>query len=199
MVARVENISFDAKIRAGRVKTFLALGDFEMDESTISDPVKQEDYFAVGDRLAELGVTASSGIVVLPENLKDVEAKTDFVYSSSSTDLLKLFRLNNIEASSPSAQPLTERRNHDYTLYLPILFYSAAYLAENPQAMSVTLGVISNYATEFLKGYAGGGKVDISFAIETHKTKTKSVKKYSYSGPPKQLSTLLKFVESQDE
>ncbi len=170
-----------------------------MDESTISDSVKREDFFDVRDRLAELGVASSSGIVVLPGNLESAEAKTDFVYASSSTDLLKLFRLNNIEASSPSAEPLTERRNHDYTLYLPILFYSAAYLSENPQAMSMTLGVISNYATDFLTGYVGGGKVDISFAIETHKTKTKSVKKYSYSGPPEQISTLLKCVESRDE
>ena len=152
------------------------------------------DFIDVRSRIAELDLDQPTGLAILPNNLDSAESQADFVYAASSETITKLLRTNDLQIEALSPRPLTTRRDHDYTLVLPTLFVAAAYLSENPNAISVALGVIANYATQMMQGVRGGGRVRASITVET--AKTKSVKRIDYEGPPSGLSDMAKLVES---
>ena len=161
--------------------------------------METSDYIDVDSRTRELGLDLPGGAVVLPYNLDDAEKSSDLIYPGSSGTVLKLFRAESeVDVVGLTESPLPERRDHDFTLIFPVLFFSAAYLSENPHAISVTLGVISNYATKMLQGVPRGGNVKISLAIESKETKTTKTQKIDYEGPPDKLEDLIKFAESID-
>jgi hypothetical protein len=152
------------------------------------------DFIDVRSRIAELELDQPTRLAILPDNLESAESPANFVYAASSEDVTKLLRTNGLQIEALSPRPLTTRRDNDYTIVLPTLFVAAAHLTENPDSISVVLGVIANYATRRMQGVPGGGKVRASIAVET--TKTKSVKRIDYEGPPSGLSEMAKLVES---
>jgi hypothetical protein len=148
----------------------------------------------VRSRIAELAVKQPDGIAILPANLETATSESDFVYAGSAEDVAKLLRQSGLRVQSLSPHPLPTRRDHDVTLVLPTLFVAAAYLSENPNAISVTLSVIANYAMQMMQGIPRGGKVRLSVSVET--TKTKVVKRIDYEGPPTGLSEVTKLAET---
>lgn len=152
------------------------------------------DFIDVRSRIAALGLSLPSGMVVLPYNLDDATQPSELIYAGSASAVLKVLRTSGKVAAAITEEPLTMRRDHDFTIVLPTLFFAAAYLSDNPHAISVALGVIGNYATQMMQGIPSGGRVKLSVAVET--TKTKTVRKIDYDGPPSGLAEVAKLAET---
>ena len=161
----------------------------------MSQPMEPTDFIDVRSLVSSLKLTVPDGITVLPNNLNEASNSSELIYSGSATAVLKLFRDHDQVCANPlTAEPLPMRRDHDYTIVFPTLFFGAAYLSQNPQVMSVALSVIANYATQMMQGVQGGGNIKLSVAVET--TKTKTVKKIDYDGPPSGLPEVAKIAKT---
>ena len=75
----------------------------------------------------------------------------------------------------------------------PIIFISAALYSQNPSLVSVALGVVGNYATDFLKGLGGSNQVRLEIVVEN--TSGGSFKRILYKGPAKGVGDLAHIVE----
>lgn len=176
----------------------------EQDEQTAIDWLEQRtttinisDYIPVFEKLDELGCSYSEGIAILPVDFEAATSSTTTRQLMGTLAIQKLFRISNL--------PYSEiRRGNEKPSYIgyrasewviPTLFFSASLLSENPTIISVSLGVIANYLTDFLK--ESGGKKNGRLDIVVEKNKSKICKKISYEGPVdgiKELADIAKEV-----
>lgn len=140
----------------------------------------QIDEVDLTSALKQLDIELPTTIAFFPENLKTATSTTEFVFSDSLVDLNKVLKKNNlaIPALGGTSNLTRSRKNAD--IYIPAIFFGASILSENPNLVSLSLNIVSNYLTDFFKGRLGPKKSHIELYIET-KEKGK-VKKISYTG-----------------
>ena len=158
------------------------------------------DYISVSERLEELGARYPIGLALLPANFESAESADSFRQLSTAATVKTLFRNNGIPQDDivDRAKRPQYIQNNSFELILPTLFVSAAFISENPNLVSIALNVISSYAVDFFKGMSGDKTVKAEVIVE--KTKTKTCKKITYSGPVDGLKELAKIVkEASDE
>src|SRR6266540_1393657 len=151
-----------------------------------------EDFVSVADRVAQLGCTVPRRIAILPENLQSATDRSKLLYGSEAATIRKLFRDANfaLDELLPTGERVPAIHNKHFE-WSPFLFISAALLSHDPHAVSIALGIISNYATDFFKGMPGK-KVKLTVIVE--KKKDKSCKKLSYEGNVAGLASLADIV-----
>jgi hypothetical protein len=64
-----------------------------------------------------------------------------------------------LDKIEPAGVKIPFQDDRDSTLLLPILFFGASYLSENPNLLNVALGVMANYVTDWFKGKMGNNRV----------------------------------------
>jgi hypothetical protein len=69
---------------------------------------------------------------------------------------------------------------------------SASLLSQNPHVISVALGVVSNYLTDWFKGIPGSKKVRLDVVVE--QTEGQTYKRIHYEGDPEGLNELARIV-----
>lgn len=75
------------------------------------------------------------------------------LYSTHTPTVEKLIRQAGLEVARPNLPGQTRYRDERSLEWMgPVLFFSAAALAQNPEIMSVSIGVIANYVTELFRG-----------------------------------------------
>ena len=156
------------------------------------------DYASVADHAAELGCVVPTGIAILPENFADATVRSDLLYGSEAATVRKLFRNSHfpIDDILPPGERVPAIHNKHFE-WAPLIFISAALLSHDPNAVSVALGIVSNYATDFFKGMPNK-KVKLTVVVE--KKKDRSCKKVDYEGDVAGLASLAKIVrEISDE
>ena len=146
------------------------------------------DYVHVAHRASELGCVIPSGIAILPENFSEVGARQELLFGSEASTIRKLLSDEKLPLTEilPSGERVRSVHNKHFE-WAPLLFIAAALVSENPNAVSVALGVISNYATEFFKG-SPGKSVKLKLVVE--RKKDKSCKLLSYEGDVEGLKSL---------
>jgi hypothetical protein len=153
--------------------------------------VNVTEYVRVTDRASELGCLIPTRLAILPENFPRVAARQDLLFGSEAATMRKLFRNNNFPLDDilPADERVGSIHNKHFE-WAPLLFISFALLSENPHAVSVALGIISNYATEFFKGLPGH-KVKLNVVIEK---KNRDCKMLSYEGDVAGLNSLPEII-----
>ncbi len=136
-------------------------------------------------------------IILLPQNYELTNNKEDLFFNEEIKTVSKMFSLNSLdnfiikfdgeEIDSYIAQKSGE-------IILPSIFVSSLILTENPQLVSVALGVISNYATTLLKGIPKRNQT-VEFKIINKNSKTKKLSKIEYKGNIEGISELAKVVK----
>ena len=129
-----------------------------------------------------------------------------FVYSANTPTIEKLLREANLGTMRPVLKGQLRYRDEQSIVWLgPILFFSAAALAENPNLMSIALGVISNYLTDFFRGTSTPNP-EVKLDVIQEITPKKKFRHAVYSGPvaglsslPEVLRTTFKEFESQEK
>jgi len=146
------------------------------------------DYVSVADRIAELGCNVPSGIAILPDNFPKAATRQDLLFGSEASTIRKLFKNNNfpIDDLLPVGERVGAIHNKHFE-WAPLLFISVGLLSNDPNAVTVALGIIANYATDFFKGMSGK---NVKLNVVVEKKKDHTCKMISYEGDISGLSTL---------
>lgn len=151
------------------------------------------DYVCVAERAIALGCQVPTGMTLLPDNFETATARVDLLFRSEAATIKTLFRNNQFPLTDllPTGERAPSIHNKNFE-WAPALFISAAMLSENPDAVSVALGIISNYATDFFKGM---GHKNVRLVIVVEKKKNHTCKKISYEGDIAGLSSLPEVIQ----
>lgn len=158
-----------------------------------------KDYIDVRLRVAELGGIYPSTFSLLPSNFADAGSVAELRQVSEAATVKTLLRKANIpqqDIFSPEQRP-PYIQNNSFEWVAPTLFIAAALLSENPHAVSVALGVISEYAADVIRGFGARNKVELRIVVEQAKSKT--FKEISYKGPPEGLKELDAIIRATAE
>ena len=153
------------------------------------------DYCRVDERAAELGCLCPHGIALLPENFDTARDQTGLLRRTRGTTLLKALRASNVPVSEllPRSERIPYITNKHFEWVIPTVFISAAVLSENPVAVSVALGVLANFITDFFKGIPGKKTARLNIIVE--KKLNRSCKKISYDGDVSGLESLADIIK----
>jgi hypothetical protein len=154
------------------------------------------DYVRVEARAAELGCVYPTGMAILPENFDTAADYIDLRQQSEAGTVRTLFRTNGLSLVEvlPELKPVPYIQNNSSEWVGPTLFISYAFFSENPLVVSVALGILANYLTEFFKGLPGKNKITLNIVVE--KTPERSCKKISYEGNAEGLESLPEIIRS---
>ncbi len=154
------------------------------------------DYPSVSDRAKALGLSAPTGLAILPENLTDATTATELRFADGTATVRTLFRNDGIDHELLIATG--ERPQHlvlkDADWYGPTLFIAAALATENPQLVSIALSLIANYLTDFFKGRGGRSTAKLQVVVE--KGPDGTCKMLSYEGDISGIADLKKAVQA---
>ncbi len=151
------------------------------------------DYVQVPKRLDELSCSYSGGVAMLPVNFETATSTENLSHYSETPTIKKLFRGSNIpytEIRKENEKP-SYIQNNAFKWIGPMLFFSTALMLDNPQIISVSLGVIANYLTGFFKGFSGEKTAKLDIVVEN---KSKTYTKISYEGHIDGISSLAEVV-----
>jgi hypothetical protein len=136
-------------------------------------------------------------IILLPQNYELTNKKEDLFFNEEIKTVSKMFSLNSldnyiIKFNGDEIDNYIAQKSGE--IILPSIFISSLILTENPQLVSVALGVISNYATTLLKGIPKRNQ-NVKFKIINKNSKTKEFTKIEYNGNVEGISELAKVVK----
>jgi hypothetical protein len=146
------------------------------------------DFVCVADRALELGCQPPSSIAVLPENFATATTRKELLFGSEAATIKKVLKAGDLPVDdlTPSGERFASIHNKHFE-WAPLLFISGALVSGNPHAVSVALGVISNYATDFFKGMPG--KV-VRLSVVVERRSDRVCKKLTYEGDVAGLSSI---------
>jgi hypothetical protein len=155
------------------------------------------EYPNISEQAVKLGCRVPAGIAILPLNFVSASTREELLLDSTAATIHKLLKNNNFELDSflsPGERlPAVHNKHFEWA---PLLFISASLLTENPNAVSVALGIISNYATDFFKGLPDK-RVTLNLVIENKKDR--SCKRLNYEGDVAGLTSLPEIIRSMND
>jgi hypothetical protein len=172
------------------------LGSFLEDNT---NRLEVKDYVDVKKQAAKLGHTIPDGIVLLPSSFKSAQTTNDLVYTAGTDTVKKLL----VQAGVPAAkleqdgQEYPHAVQHTLEWIGPVILFTAAAVSQNPAIISVALGVISNYLTDWFRGEPKENR-SASLTI-VKETKDGDYKSVDYSGPPEGLSKVADILDRFDD
>ena len=151
------------------------------------------DYSKVADRASELGCAVPTAIAILPVNFETAKSCADFKFNGEAATIRKLLRQNGISVENflPNGERAPTIHNKHFE-WAPLLFISAALTSNDPYAVTVALGIISNYATEYFRGILGRS---VKLDIVVERKKDNVCKKLHYEGDIEGLASLPKIIQ----
>jgi hypothetical protein len=155
------------------------------------------DYVSVHSRSTELGcIYPTSGLSLLPDNFATAKVYEELRQQSEAASIRTLFRTHGIPLSEilPSDKRVPYIQNNSYEWVGPALFVSAALISEDASAVSIALGVLSNYLTDFFKGVSGRKSISLDVVVE--RTTSRSCKLVSYKGDIEGLKSLAEVIKA---
>lgn len=151
------------------------------------------DYVSVSEKLKSLGVSLPSGLAILPDNLATATSIDDLrqqVESDTVRTLLKSNKIGYVEIFGDDDQP-PYLQQYSFEWFGPTLLVSAGLLSQNPNVLSVTLGVITNYLYDLFKG-SKESEATLNVILQQADG---SCKQIHYSGPADGLSEVAEIVK----
>lgn len=161
--------------------------------------VQITEYIDVNRRALEFGCNIPSGLAFLPRNFETVTSKDELIHESTTLTLRVLWRQSEIpETKIERESDRFPCAQENYIEWIgPVIFISASILSRNPAMISVALGVISNYLTDWFKGIPRNKNIKLDFVVE--QTKTKKYKRIHYDGDVNGLKDLDKIIREVSE
>lgn len=151
------------------------------------------DYVSVSEKLKSFGIPIPDGLAILPSNLATAQSIDDLrqhVESDTVRTLLKENKVAYVEIFDENNQP-PYLQQYSFEWFGPTLFISASLLSQDPNLLSVTLGIITNYLYDLFKG-SKGSKASLNVVFQQVDGSYKEIR---YSGPPDGLSKVAEMVK----
>lgn len=153
------------------------------------------DHVSISEKLKHFGISSvPNGLAILPSNLgtaKSIEELRQHVESDTVRTLLKASKIPYVEIFDEDNQP-SYLQQYGFEWFGPTLFISAGLLSQNPNVLSITLGIITNYLYDLFKG-TKSSKASLDVIIQQADGSCKEV---HYSGPPDGLSDIAEIVKA---
>lgn len=142
--------------------------------------VSENEFISVTARAAELGCQMPTGLAIMPENFETAATRQDLIVRGEASTVRTLFRNQGLPLGDflPTGERagFIHNKSHDWAAFI---FISGALASSNPGAVSVALGIISNYLTEAFRG-TPAKKIRLDIAVEREGDKV--CKKLTYEG-----------------
>lgn len=157
--------------------------------------ITKRDFPVVEERAQSLGCVVPDAIAVLPRNFAEATKREELIHESNAATVRVLLRNAGITETpiEPEGEGFPCAQENDFTWVGPILFFTAAQLANDPKIISVSLGVIANHLTDFFRGITG--KKRVTFDVVVEQTKTKKCVGVHYDGDEMGFSALADIVK----
>ncbi|MDT4857168.1 hypothetical protein FQZ97_915820 [compost metagenome] len=155
------------------------------------------DYVSVAERLNKFNVSAPSGLAILPHNLATAASREELRQHAESDTVRTLFFENNItciEIFDEDNQP-PYLQQYGFEWFGPTIFISAGFILQNPNILSVSLGLITNYLYDLFKG-TKDGKASLNVIFQKADGSCKEIR---YSGSPEGLKSIADIVRELGE
>jgi hypothetical protein len=144
------------------------------------------DYISVSEKLKSFGISLPSGLTILPSNLATATSIGDLRQHVESDTVRALLTENKIaygEIFDDDHQP-PYLQQYSFEWFGPTLLVSANLLVQDPNLLSVTMGVIANYLFDLFKRTTAS-KATLDVIVEKSDG---SCQQIHYSGPSDGLS-----------
>ncbi|MGY6126349.1 hypothetical protein ACW9YV_12870 [Paraburkholderia strydomiana] len=151
------------------------------------------DFVSVSEKLKSLGVSLPDGLAILPGNLATATSIDDLrqqVESDTVRTLLRSNKIDYVEIFDEDDQP-PYLQQYSFEWFGPTLFVSAGLLSQDPNVLSVTLGIITNYLYDLFKD-SKEAKASLDVILQQADG---SCKQIHYSGPADGLSEIAEIVK----
>lgn len=149
--------------------------------------VSENEFISVTARAAELGCQMPTGLAIMPENFETAATRQDLIVRGEASTVRTLFRNQGLPLGDflPTGERagFIHNKSHDWAAFI---FISGALASSNPGAVSVALGIISNYLTEAFRG-TPAKKIDQRHARWT----TRPALRYPLPNPSEQIAHAL--------
>ena len=144
--------------------------------------IEISDYVNVATRTAELGCRYPEGLALLPVNFDSASSFPELLQASEAATIRKLLKAERLPLDELDESQRTRYvKNKSRDFVAPVMFVGSLLWSQNPDAVSLALNVIGNYATAFFQGDSGHHEVHLEVVVE--KKKNETYKKISYRGP----------------
>jgi len=155
--------------------------------------IEISDHVSISVKLENLNVAAPRGFSILPHNLATATSKGDLRQHAESDTVRTLLLTNNIahvEIFDESDQPHYVQQ-YGFEWFGPTLFISAGVMLQDPNVLSVTLGLIANYLYDLFNG-SKDAKASLNVIFQDADGSCKEIR---YSGPPEGLNSVADIVK----
>jgi len=161
--------------------------------------IKVEEYFDVKKKAQDLDCNIPDSIAILPRNFENAKSKEDLVHEDTAATIRVLWKQNKIVETplEKEGEAIPFVVEEAFGWIGPLIFFTSAVIAQNPYLIDISIGVISNYLTDWFKGLMDGEKeVSLDVVVET---KSGSYTKIRYEGSPEGLKELPKIIRSMHD
>jgi len=144
--------------------------------------VEVSAFQPVPTRADELGCTMPSGFLILPENFEEAKQGDELRFAGEAATALKLLQSAGLPATKLTSLENTEGfvHNHSADWALPIIFIGSELLKQNPDMVTLAIGVMQNHVLELFKGVKMRPKIKAEVVIEDKRTA--QYKRLTYEG-----------------
>lgn len=157
------------------------------------------DYASVDERISALGCVFPDGLAMLPNNFEWAAARTEFRMPDAGSTIRTVLRNGGLPTGSllPPGERAPTINNNSSEWIGPTIFVSASLASQDPNAVSVALGLITNYLTDFFKGRPEPKSAKLAFVIERKRDRV--CKKLDYEGPVEGLAALAEIARQMSD
>jgi hypothetical protein len=151
--------------------------------------IRIEDYVDVYARADDLGCRRPSGLAFLPRGFADALERDELADESPVRTLRVLWRQAGLVdvRIEPDGERFPTVKENAFEWAGPIIFVAASLVSQNPNAVSIALGVVSNYVTEFFRGVGGPKKARLDIVVEKTSEQGSIFKRVHFEGGPEEL------------
>ena len=154
-------------------------------------PVDISDYIDVKQRALELGCNVPTELAILPRNFDVAKSKDELVHQNPVPTIRVLWRRAGISETRIEKEgdrfPYVKEKEFGGWLG-PVIFVGSSLLKQSPEAVSLALGVISNYLAGWYSVIGGEQKVKLDIVVE--QTEGGGYKRIEYEGDVEGLKEL---------
>lgn len=151
------------------------------------------DLPSVSEKFKEFGLALPEGLTILPSNFAEAKSIEDLrqqVESDTIRTILRMHSINFTEIFDDDNQP-PYIQQYSFEWFGPTLLISASFIIQNPNTLSIVLGLITNYLYDLFKGSKNGSA---SFSL-IYQRADGSCKEIRYSGPPDGLNKIHEIIK----